>query len=101
MTHPSKSRPQGQPPASGKPAWLTPRTQLWVGTLILAVVPLVVYLPALGSGFILDDDVLLTGNRIIKSPDGLYRIWLTTEAYDYWPVTNTMFWFEWRLWGIH
>src|SRR5262249_47046133 len=44
---------------------------------------------------------LLTDNPLIKASDGLYRIWCTTEAIDYWPVCNSTLWFEWRLWGLN
>ena len=54
---------------------------------------------ALGGSFILDDDLLLTGNATIRAPDGLARIWFSTEPTDYWPVANTSLWLEWRLWG--
>ena len=47
----------------------------------------------------LDDDLLLTHNKLVHQPDGLSKIWFTTEPTDYWPVTNTAFWLQWRLWG--
>jgi protein O-mannosyl-transferase len=62
---------------------------------------LVAYLPSLHGGFILDDDLLLTENLLIKAPDGLFRFWCTTEPTDYWPVSNSSLWMEWRLWGNH
>jgi len=64
-------------------------------------VTLVGYLPALRGGFIWDDTVLLSESPLVQAADGLQRFWLTTEAPDYWPLTNTTFWIEWRLWGTH
>ena len=58
-----------------------------------------IYYPSIRGDFILDDDILLTQSELIKAPDGLYRFWCTAEAVDYWPVTNSSLWFEWRLWG--
>jgi len=57
------------------------------------------YAPAILAGFIWDDDRFLYQSPIILAPDGLYRTWFTTEASDYWPLTRTMFWLEWRIWG--
>ena len=71
-----------------------------LGALIFCATVLA-YLPALKGGFIFDDDVFLTQNKLIKAADGLYRFWFTREAHDYWPVTSTTLWLEWRLWGMH
>ena len=71
------------------------------GIVLIAVLACFTYLPSINGGFILDDDVLVTNNRIIKSSDGLYRSWFTTEPVDYWPITNTVFWIEWRAWGMN
>ena len=65
------------------------------------VVIFLAYLPAINGGFIMDDDLLLTDNHLIKAPDGIYRLWCTTESPDYWPFTYTTFWDEWRLWGMN
>ena len=71
------------------------------GVAIIAVAAFLAYLPSLNGGFILDDDVLLTKNDLIKAPDGLYRFWSTTEAMDFWPATSTTLWIEWRLWEMN
>jgi len=68
--------------------------------LILALT-LVAYIPAMRAGFVWDDDTFLTKNPLIKASDGLYRFWFTTEPPDYFPLTSTMLWLEWRLWGEH
>ncbi len=77
------------------------RRRRWSGAALLFVLILAVYWPSISGGFILDDDLLLTNNELVKAPDGLYRIWLTTEPTDYWPVTNSSFWIEWRLWKMN
>jgi tetratricopeptide (TPR) repeat protein len=66
---------------------------LIVGAVLLA------YAPVLRAGFIWDDDKFLTENPLIHAPDGLYRFWFTTAPPDYFPLTSSMLWFEWRLWG--
>ena len=59
------------------------------------------YLPALRAGFVWDDTEFLTANPLIRAADGLRRFWLSTAAPDYWPVTSSSLWLEWRLWGAH
>ncbi len=71
------------------------------GAVVIAVTAFLAYLPSINGGFILDDDGLLTENDFIKASDGLYRFWCTTETPDYWPVTNSNLWIDWRLWGTH
>lgn len=78
---------------------LTHRTALALLVLVTAVA--VAYWPSLRGDFIWDDDALITRNAAIQAPDGLYKIWFTRETLDYWPVTNTSFWLEWRAWHTH
>ena len=73
----------------------------WLAAAALVGITLLVYLPSLQGGFIWDDDNFLTLNPLIKASDGLYRFWFTTQATDYWPVTSSTLWLEWRLWGPH
>src|SRR5262245_21231442 len=70
------------------------------GILLVAVITFVAYLPALRGCFILDDDGYLTYSAPIKASDGLYQFWFTFRALDYYPVSNTSLWIEWRLWGM-
>ncbi len=70
------------------------------GSAIIIICTILAYYPSLRGGFMLDDNVLLTDNYLIKAPDGPYQFWFTTTPVDYWPVTNTMLWLEWRVWGM-
>jgi hypothetical protein len=76
------------------------RWQRLAAAALIATVVLAAYWPAVHVGFLWDDDTLLTENELVKAPDGLKRIRFTTEPLDYWPITNTSFWVEWRLWGM-
>jgi tetratricopeptide (TPR) repeat protein len=67
--------------------------------LLIAGLTTLAYAPALRGGFVFDDDNLVTKNALIKADDGLARLWFSSEPVDYWPVTMTSFWVEWRLWG--
>lgn len=73
----------------------------WLAALALAGLTLLAYLPALHGGFIWDDNNFLTDNPLIHASDGLRRFWLTREAPDYWPVSSSTLWVEWRWWGLH
>ena len=71
------------------------------GILLIAIAAFIVYFPSINGDFILDDDGMLTDNLIIKASDGLFRFWCTTEAFDYWPLSNSTLWIEWRLWRMN
>ncbi|MFN8094673.1 MAG: tetratricopeptide repeat protein [Vicinamibacteria bacterium] len=88
-------RPSASPP-EGPSSW---PHRLALAGLLCALV-LVAYTPALRGGFIWDDKPLLSDSALVRAPDGLRRFWLTAEAPDYWPLTSTTFWLEWRLWGM-
>jgi protein O-mannosyl-transferase len=69
--------------------------------VILVALTLGVYWPTLHSGFIWDDNILVTGNDLVKMPDGLRYIWFSKVPVDYVPATLTSFWLEWRAWGAN
>lgn len=66
---------------------------------ILVALAVAVYLPLRDAGWIWDDDAFITMNPRIHAPDGLRRLWFTTESPDYFPLTSSMLWVEWRLFG--
>src|SRR5262249_52690756 len=59
-------------------------------------------LPALGGGFIWDDDFYVTANPTLRTAEGLGRIWLEPGSTpQYYPLVFTTFWVEYHLWGLH
>jgi len=72
-----------------------------VAILLLGAAVFAAYAPALRGGFLFDDDSLLSQSRPVQAANGLYLMWFTTQPLDYWPVTNSSFWLEWRLWGLN
>ena len=93
----SARRPRRAPPHLGTPA--PPHSWEIAGAASIILAVAIAYRPSLRGAFILDDGLLLTTNRLVQAPDGLYRFWFTRQAVDYWPVFNSALWIEWRLWG--
>ena len=90
-----RSRRIDRSSALTRSAWRIP-----TGVALLVIAACLVYWPALTGGFLFDDEPLLTGSALVKAGDGLYRMWFTSQPIDYWPLTNSSFWLEWRLWGL-
>jgi len=65
----------------------------------IAVLVLLVYVPAYNATWSWDDDVSVYSNPLVREPDGLRRIWLTTEDHDFWPLTRTAFRAEYAAFG--
>ncbi len=53
--------------------------------------------PALSAGFVWDDRLLVPESPLVRGP--FLRIWTSTDAYDFWPLTTSAFWVQWRLFG--
>ncbi len=111
MSARKSSRPTGKRPASPAEGDRTrpARTDegavpLWrrsLPALLLLAITIVAYLPALGNGFIWDDDDYLTQNALLNEPGGLGRIWTEVGATpQYYPLVFTSFWIEHQLWGL-
>jgi tetratricopeptide (TPR) repeat protein len=72
-----------------------------LGAVGIVICVVAAYWPALHAGFIWDDPENLTDNAMLRSLDGLRRLWLergTTP--QYYPLTYTTFWLEYHLWGL-
>ena len=69
------------------------------GAALLALV-LSCYAPSLRGGFLWDDDTNVSENPALRSARGLVYIWTEPRAsQQYYPLTYTSFWLEYRLWG--
>ena len=66
--------------------------------MVAAIV--IAYCPVWKTGFIWDDEQVVTANPVIVGPLGLKEIW-TTSAADICPLTLTTFWLEHKLWGLN
>jgi tetratricopeptide (TPR) repeat protein len=70
--------------------------------LTLAAITFAAYIPAVGAGFIWDDDIWVTDNPLLSAPDGLRRIWFSTDSpSQYFPMVYTSFRFEYALWQLN
>ena len=78
-----------------------PAVSPWLRTAAIVAATLVAYLPALGAGFVWDDDDYVTKNPLLHEPDGLVRIWFSSDApSQYFPLVYTSFRLEYALWGL-
>jgi protein O-mannosyl-transferase len=70
--------------------------------LLLLVVTLAAYWPALRGGYLWDDNDHIENCKQLRSAYGLYEIWFKPEAtVQYYPLTFTVFWVGYHLWGLN
>src|SRR3974390_3136997 len=70
--------------------------------LLLGLLVLLAYLPALLGQFLWDDDSNVTKRAPLRSLAGLWRIWFEPGAtQQYYPLTHTSFWLDYHLWGLN
>jgi Tfp pilus assembly protein PilF len=67
--------------------------------IVLVLATNAVYSAAIGNGFVWDDKLHLIDNVVLQE-NGLFRVWLTTDYINYWPLTSTSYWLEHQLWGL-
>ncbi len=67
----------------------------------LVALTVLAYLPALGAGFIWDDDLHVTQNEALRTWHGLADIWLRPGTIlQYHPLTHTAWWVQYHLWSL-
>ncbi|MCP4107711.1 MAG: tetratricopeptide repeat protein [Desulfobacteraceae bacterium] len=68
---------------------------------VIIFMTFICYTPAIQGGFIWDDDDYVTNNTVLRTPDGLSRIFLEPESIpQYYPLVHAGFWAEYQLWGL-
>ncbi len=78
------------------------RLALLAGAVAIVAGCFTAYIPAIESGYIWDDNKYVTDNPLLMAPDGLYRIWFSTDSpSQYFPLVYTTFRAEYQLWGLN
>jgi len=77
------------------------RKLLALGAVLLFLLTLVFYIPAIRGGYIWDDDLILTNNLTLRTVDGLRGIWSEMAgSSQYYPLVFTTFWVEYHIWQL-
>lgn len=96
-----KRKPKSTAPSRRKPDEQAGRFPGWLWALLLVAATILAYEQAWRAGFIWDDDVYVTANKLLTAPDGLSRIWFSLESpSQYFPLVYTTFRIEHALWGL-
>lgn len=73
----------------------------WKGGMLVLLV-FAVFWPALGCGYVWDDNAYVTRNPVLSSPHGLWHIWFSTkQSSQYFPLVYTVLRAEYKLWGLN
>ncbi|MCK4340471.1 MAG: tetratricopeptide repeat protein [Phycisphaerae bacterium] len=89
-----------QPPGQSPPAVLARRA---APALLLVLMTVLALWPATHCAFVWDDRGFVQNNELLRSFDGLRRIWfeLGAQPYQYYPLVHTTYWFEYRCWKLN
>jgi tetratricopeptide (TPR) repeat protein len=84
---------------------MTPRLARFFPVLLgagLVAAVILAYQPVWHGGWLWEDDIYITQNRLLTSPDGLFRTWFSQDApSQYFPLVYTVFRLEHALWGFN
>jgi tetratricopeptide (TPR) repeat protein len=94
--------------SSSDPNDLPPVLRLVGAVALIAGLCFIAYAPSLQGGYVWDDDYYVYENPALTSFVGLQQIWfdILRDPADYilpqyYPLTHTSFWIEYRLWGLN
>jgi tetratricopeptide (TPR) repeat protein len=65
----------------------------------LVLITVLAYLPCLNGPFLFDDVLIVEECPAIQASNGLSRLWFDAEMPNYEPLTYSVFWLGWQLWG--
>jgi tetratricopeptide (TPR) repeat protein len=85
--------------ASAQPIEAGTRKWTWLKALVILLAGAYVFGPAIGGGWLWDDNQEVTENAVLRDPAGLVKIWTGAAGADYFPLKTTVQWFGWRMWG--
>jgi hypothetical protein len=60
-----------------------------------------IYWSAFHGAWVWDDLDLIPHDENLRNLHGLRNIWCSTPISNYWPLTWTLLWIEWHIWGEH
>jgi protein O-mannosyl-transferase len=91
---------QAPPAKSQSLARFATNPRLLAGAAFIVLVTILAYLPCVCGEFVMDDDLFVGESHLIL-PSGLNNIWCSAEYAEFYPVSYSAFWIEWRLWGMN
>ncbi len=77
----------------------TDTTTFWLTAGGIALLAFVTFAPAIRGEFFFDDEILIVKNPRVTEPGGVWDSWTTLEQTDYYPLTWSLLWLEWQMWG--
>lgn len=86
------------------PAAGSPRVEPWllaVQVIVLVLAGFFVFSPALHGEWLWDDGFTLRDNPLMHDSGGWWKIWFAPPGPDYFPLTTTVEWVLWRIFGDH
>jgi Flp pilus assembly protein TadD len=75
--------------------------ELLIQAAVIVLAGLWIYSPAYHGDWLWDDDVLLTANPTVQSAtlSGLLKLWFNPDGLDYFPLSYSLMWLQWQLFG--
>lgn len=74
---------------------------LLIHAVLIVLAGLWIYSPAYHGDWLWDDDVLITANPTVQSGTlaGLIKLWVNPDGLDYFPLSYSLMWLQWQLFG--